>query len=73
MWVVKRSVLLTPVAITKAKAASERRALKYTRIRRQQKYSSLIGRTRRWWSSKQKPLLRLGEGELANGQHQRAG
>ena len=37
MWVVKRSVLFTPVANTSAKAASERRAISSTRIRSQNK------------------------------------
>ena len=37
MWVVKRSVLLTPVANTSAQAASERRAVSSTRIRRENK------------------------------------
>jgi len=37
MWVVKRSVLFTPVANTSAQAASERRAVSSTRIRRQNK------------------------------------
>ncbi len=37
MWVVKRSVLFAPVANTSAQAASERRAVSSTRIRRQNK------------------------------------
>jgi hypothetical protein len=37
MWVVKRSVLFAPVANTSAQAASERRAVSKTRIRRQVK------------------------------------
>ncbi len=37
MWVVKRSVLFTPVANTSAQAESERKALSSTRIRRQNK------------------------------------
>ena len=37
MWVVKRSVLLTPVANTSAQAAIESRAVSSTRIRRQNK------------------------------------
>ena len=37
MWVVKRSVLFAPVASTNAQAASERRAVSRTRIRRQNK------------------------------------
>ena len=35
MWVLKRSVLLTSVANTSAQAASERKAVSSTRIRRQ--------------------------------------
>lgn len=37
MWVVKRSELLAPDANTSAQAASERRAVSSTRIRRQNK------------------------------------
>ena len=37
MWVVKRSVLFIPVANTNAQAASERRAVNITSIRRQNK------------------------------------
>ena len=37
MWIVKRSELLTPVANTSAQAASERKAVSSTRIRRQNK------------------------------------
>ena len=37
MWVVKRSVLFAPVANTSAQAASERKAVSSTRIRRQNK------------------------------------
>ena len=37
MWVVKRSVLLTPVANTSAQAAIESRAVSSTRIRWQNK------------------------------------
>ena len=36
-WVVKRSVLFTPVANTSEQAAIERRAVSSTRIRRQNK------------------------------------
>ena len=39
MWVVKRSVLFIPVANTNAQAASERRAMSSTVIRRQKKES----------------------------------
>ena len=37
MWVVKHSVLFTPVANTSEQAAIERRAVSSTRIRRQNK------------------------------------
>ena len=37
MWIVKRSERLTPVANTSAHAASERKAVSRTRIRRQNK------------------------------------
>ena len=37
MWIVKRSERLTPVANTSAQAASERKAISSTRIRRQNK------------------------------------
>jgi len=37
MWVVKRSVLFAPAANTSAQAASERKAVSSTRIRRQNK------------------------------------
>ena len=37
MWVVKRSVLFAPVANTSAQAASERKAVSSTRIRKQNK------------------------------------
>ena len=37
MWVVKRSVLLTPVANTSEQAASESRTMSSTRIRGQNK------------------------------------
>ena len=37
MWIVKRSERLTPVANTSAHAASERKAVSSTRIRRQNK------------------------------------
>ena len=37
MWVVKRSVLFTPVANTSAQAASESRAMSSARIRNQNK------------------------------------
>jgi hypothetical protein len=37
MWVVKRSVLFTPVANTSTKAAIESRAMSSTRIHRQNK------------------------------------
>ena len=36
-WIVKRSVLFTPVANTSEQAAIERRAVSSTRIRRQNK------------------------------------
>ena len=37
MWIVKRSMLFTPVANTSAQAASERKAVSSTGIRRQNK------------------------------------
>ncbi len=37
MWVVKRSVLFSPVAYTNAQAAIEKRTVSSTRIRRQNK------------------------------------
>jgi len=53
MWVVKRSVLFTPVANTSAQAASERRAVSSTRIR---------GQNREFQSARVNPTV-VGRGE----------
>ncbi len=53
MWVVKRSVLFAPVVNTTAQAASERKAVSSTRMRKQNK---------EFQSARVKPLV-VGRGE----------